>query len=220
MQAVSSARRSDEIANTLSHALGLLLSLAGVPGLIIQAARQGTAWHIVSCSIYGGTLIVLYAASTLYHAVWQVRWKSLLRVADHACIYLLIAGTYTPFTLVMLQGGWGWSLFGLVWGFAAVGIVFKVFFTGRFELVSTIAYVAMGWVALVATYPILTRFPPGCILWLVAGGVSYTLGLPFYVKDHLPFRHALWHLFVLAGSACHYIAVIRYVLPSGAWIDA
>lgn len=218
MVARAAQRSSDELANTLTHALGLVLSLAGLPSLVVMAARRGDAWHVVTCSVYAATLVVLYGASTFYHAARQPRWKDFFRVIDHACIYLLIAGTYTPFTLVMLRGGWGWTLFALVWGFALAGIAFKVFWTGRFEVVSTITYVLLGWIALVATYPIVTRFPPGCILWLLAGGVCYTVGVVFYAFDRLPYMHAAWHLFVLAGSAFHYVAVMRYVLPTEEWV--
>lgn len=172
---------------------------------------------MVSCSIYGATLILLYGASTLYHAVRPTRWKNVLRVVDHACIYLLIAGTYTPFTLVMLRGTWGWTLFGLTWGGVVVGVAFKVFWTGRFEFASTATYILMGWLALVAVYPILTQFPIGCIGWLLAGGLCYTAGVFFFARDRLPYMHAIWHLFVLAGSVCHYVAVTAYVLPSATW---
>ena len=208
---------SEELANTLTHGLGLLLSLVGVPGLIVMAVRYGDAWHIVSCSVYGVALVLLYAASTIYHCVQCPRWKEILRVVDHACIYLLIAGTYTPFTLVTMGGGWGWTLFGLVWGFAVVGICFKLLWTGRFEVISTVTYVLMGWLALIAIYPIVTEFPLGCVLWILAGGSSYTVGVIFYALDEKPYMHAIWHLFVLAGSACHYIAVMEYVLPTGIW---
>ena len=211
-------RTPDELASTLTHALGLLLALAGLPGLVVMACTRGDTWHTVSCSVYAAAVLFLYAASTLYHAVHAPRWKPLLRIIDHVCIYLLIAGTYTPFTLVMMRGGWGWTVFGLVWGFAAVGIVFKVFFTGRFELVSTVTYVLMGWIALVAAQPILERFPAGCIAWLLAGGAFYTIGVIFYALDRRPFMHAAWHLFVLGGSVCHYVAVMIYVLPTDAWV--
>lgn len=208
---------SDELANTLTHGLGLVLSLLGAPGLIVMAARYGDVWHVITCSVYGAALVLLYAASTIYHGVQEPRWKEILRVVDHACIYLLIAGTYTPFTLVTMGGGWGWTLFGLVWGFALLGICFKLLWTGRFEVVSTVTYVLMGWIALVAVYPIVTQFPFGCIVWILAGGISYTVGVIFYALDTRPYMHAIWHLFVLAGSACHYVAVMQYVLPSGTW---
>jgi len=201
----------------LTHAVGLACSLVGIPGLIVMAALHGDAWHVVSSSIYGATLILLYLASTLYHAVRRDSLKSLFRFIDHACIYLLIAGTYTPFTLVTLRGGWGWTLFGLVWGFAALGIGFKVFFTGRYEVFSTVVYVLMGWLAVVAIKPMLEQFPPGCLAWIFAGGLTYTVGVVFYALDRKPYMHAVWHLFVIAGSTCHYVAVMRYVLPTEAW---
>lgn len=212
-----SRRISDETANTLTHALGLVLSLVGLVFLVVRAARYGDPWQIVSCSIYSATVVLLYAASTLYHFVRTPRWKGLLRVADHACIYVLIAGTYTPFTLVLMESGWGWSIFGVVWGLAVVGVAFKVLWTGRFEFLSTATYILMGWVALAATYPILERFPLGCILWLLAGGLCYTGGVLFYARDHKPYMHAVWHLFVMAGSICHYVAIMTYVLPAGVW---
>lgn len=208
----------EERVNVLTHGLGFLLSMAGVPGLVIMAALYGDAWHVVTCSIYGATLVILYAASTLYHFAQKPRFKGAMRVVDHACIYLLIAGTYTPFTLVMMRGSWGWTLFGLVWGLAVVGIFCKVFWTGRFEVVSTVTYVAMGWLALVALKPMLQQFPPGCLLWLLAGGLTYTVGIAFYAMDRKPVMHAIWHLFVLGGSSCHYVAVMRYVLPGGGWV--
>ena len=209
---------TDERWNVLTHGLGLLLSLGAVPALVLAAARHGETWHVVTCAIYGVTLVALYAASTLYHLAERPRARHTLRVADHACIYLLIAGTYTPFTLIMLRGPWGWSLFAAVWALALVGIAFKVFWTGRYERVSTATYVGMGWIALAAARPMLERFPTGCLLWLLAGGLAYTVGVLFYLRDERPFLHAVWHLFVLAGSACHYVAVMRYVLPSGALV--
>ena len=209
---------SNEQANALTHGLGLLLSLAGVPALVVMASHHGDAWHVVSCSIYGASLIVLYAASTIYHLVKNTRWERAFRVADHVCIYLLIAGTYTPFALVMLRGGWGWTIFGLVWGFAVVGICFKVFWTGRFEFASTLAYILMGWTAVVAIKPMLEQFPVGCLLWILAGGLTYTFGVVFYAFDRKPFMHAAWHLAVLCGSVCHYVAVMTYVLPGKAWV--
>jgi len=209
---------SEETANTLTHALGLVLSILGAPSLVLMATRHGDAWHVATCAVYGASLIVLYAASTLYHGARVPQWKQVLRTIDHACIYLLIAGTYTPFTLVTLRGGWGWTLFGLVWGFALAGIGFKLFWAGRFEFLSTAMYVLMGWLALIAVRPILEVFPTGCILWLLAGGLAYTGGVAFYAFDRKPYLHAAWHVFVLAGSACHYFAVMYYVLPTDLWV--
>ncbi len=213
---MSNARLSpEELINCLTHLLGLVLSVIGVTLLVVLAGRFGTAWHVVSCAVYGASLVVVYGASTLYHATRRPRLRRLLRVLDHVCIYLLIAGTYTPFTLVALGGGWGWTLFGLVWGFALLGVFFKIFHTGKFEVISTVAYVLCGWLALVAIKPMLERFPTGCLVWLLVGGVLYTVGVRFYLRDRLPYRHAAWHLFVLGGSACHYVAVVLYVVPTG-----
>lgn len=209
-------RHREETVNALTHGLGLVLSLVGIPGLVVMAARHGDAWHIVSCSVYGASIIALYLASTIYHLSRRDSLRELLRIVDHACIYLLIAGTYTPFTLVTLRGGWGWTLFGLVWGLALVGILCKLFWTGRFEIASTVIYVLMGWLALIAIGPILKQFPAGCLFWVVTGGMVYTVGVLFYVLDRRPYLHTVWHLFVLGGSVCHYVAVMHYVLPSGA----
>ena len=204
----------DELANSVTHAFGLLLSIAAVSVLIVLAVRFGTVWHIVSCSVYGATMVTLYGVSTLYHAVRRGRLKSALRILDHISIYLLIAGTYTPF-LVALGGAWGWTLFGIVWGLALLGVVFKVFHTGKHEFLSTTMYLVMGWLSVVAVNPVLERFPIGCVLWIVAGGLLYTAGVRFYLKDHLPYQHAKWHVAVLAGSTCHYLAVLFYVIPAG-----
>jgi hemolysin III len=208
---------AEERLNTLTHGLGFVLSVPGGGALVWLAARAGDAWHIASCSVYVATLILLYLASTLYHRVQAPRSKHILRVVDHSCIYLLIAGTYTPFTLMTLGGGWGWTLFGLVWGLAVIGIMCKLFWTGRFEAASTGLYVAMGWFVVVAADPILERFPAGLIGWLLAGGAAYTVGVVFYAVDRKPYMHTVWHLCVLAGSACHFIAVARYVVPPAAW---
>lgn len=210
------ARRinQEEFANALTHGLGLVLSLAGLAVLVFFALRSGTAWQIVSCSVYGITLVLLYAASTLYHSLSSSRWKRIFQVIDHSAIYLLIAGTYTPFTLVLLRGGWGWTLFGLVWIFSLAGILLKVFFLGRFPILSTALYLAMGWIVVIAAKPMLQRIPGPGLLWLLAGGLAYTLGVVFFAWRRMPFHHAVWHGFVLAGSVCHYFAVLLYVLPA------
>jgi hemolysin III len=196
-----------ELANTLTHGVGIFLALFGGVGLIVLAAIQRDPWKIVGASVFSVTLVLLYTASTLYHAVRSPVLKVRLKVLDHAAIYLLIAGTYTPFTLVGLRGGWGWSLFGVVWGLAVGGVVFKIFFAGRFRLVSTAIYVAMGWMVLVAIGPMVQRLDPAVIAWLVAGGLAYTLGTFFYHNRRIPYSHAVWHGFVLAGSLCHGVAV-------------
>ncbi len=205
---------AEEFASTVTHGVGLALSLAGLVVLVVLAALKGTAWHIVSCAIYGATLVLLYSASTLYHAVRSPRAKHILRILDHGAIYLLIAGTYTPFTLVTLRGGLGWTLFGLVWALALAGILFKVFHVDRFPIVSTLVYLSMGWLVVIAWKPVLRQVPGGGIALLVAGGLAYTAGILFYASHKLPFNHAIWHLFVLGGSICHYVAVLLYVLPA------
>jgi hemolysin III len=205
---------AEEFASTITHGLGLALSVAGLAVLVVLAALRGTAWHIVTCSIYGATLVMLYAASTLYHGVRSPRAKRILRIIDHAAIYLLIAGTYTPFALVNLRGGLGWTLFGLVWGLAAAGIVLKAFHVDRFPIASTLVYLSMGWLVVVAWKPVVAALPGGGLALLLAGGIAYTAGVIFFAAHKLPFNHAIWHLFVLAGSVCHYVAVLLYVLPA------
>ncbi len=202
----------EELANSLTHGLGLLLAVAALSVLVTFASLNGEPYRIVACSVYGASLVILYLASTLYHAVRAPRAKRMLRIFDHAAIYLLIAGTYTPFTLVSLRGGWGWTLFGLVWGLGMTGVLLKLVFHTRFEVLSTLAYVAMGWVVLVAIKPVAAALPASGIAWLVAGGLAYTLGVIFYAWER-PYHHAIWHLFVLAGSAFHFVAVLRYVVP-------
>ena len=203
----------EEIANAITHGIGLLLSIAGFVVLLVLAALRGTAWHIVACSIYGATLICLYTASTLYHAVISPRVKRALRIFDHSAIYLLIAGTYTPFLVVSLRGPWGWSLFGVIWGLALVGVLFKFWFVERFAILSTAVYIAMGWLVVIAAKPVITHLPLTAIIWLLAGGLAYTGGVIFFAAKRIPYSHAIWHLFVLAGSICHYFAVLSTVIP-------
>jgi hemolysin III len=208
---------SEEIANGVTHGVGLAASVAGAVALVVLTATGGgDVWHVVGSGVYGTALVSLYAASTLYHLSRRPGRKRVLRVLDHCAIYLLIAGTYTPFTLVGLRGGWGWTLFGLVWALAVAGIVFKVFFTGRLDALSTAVYVLMGWLAVVAVKPMVEMLPVGTLLWLLAGGVVYTMGTVFYHNRRVPYSHAVWHVFVIAGSICHYLAVSHHVLPSPA----
>lgn len=197
--------------NVLTHGVGLVAALAGAAALVMLAALRGGAREVVGVSVFATTLVALYAASTLYHAVRSPSLKRRLRVLDHAAIYLLIAGTYTPFTILGLGGGWGWSLFGVTWGLAVVGVGFKGVATGRFPLLSTGIYVAMGWLALVAVVPLVRSLDPATLAWLVAGGVAYTAGVPFYLARRLRHAHAVWHLFVVAGSVCHGVAVATLV---------
>jgi len=202
----------EEIANAVTHGIGLVLSIAGFVVLLVLAILRGTPWHIVACSVYGASLICLYSASTLYHAVVSPRLKRALKVFDHSAIYLLIAGTYTPFLLLNLRGPWGWSIFGVIWGLAVAGILFKLWFVNHVPRLSTAVYVAMGWLVLIAAKPVLAHVSGITLLWLFAGGLFYSIGVVFYAWKRLPYNHAVWHLFVLAGSTCHYFAVLRSVL--------
>ncbi len=202
-------RTGEDVANWLTHAVGAVLAGAAAAALVVMASLRGDAARVVGVSIFGVTLVWLYLASTVYHLARDARRKAWLRKVDHASIYLLIAGTYSPFVLGPLRGGWGWALFGVTWGLAIAGIVFKVFWTGRFPRLSTAVYIAMGWVALVAIVPIAQRLSPATIAWLVAGGLAYTGGVAFYAAHRLPYAHAVWHLFVLLGSACHTVAIAQ-----------
>jgi len=204
----------EEVVNSGTHGLGALLSLLGLGGLLAIASRAEGARPLLSALIYGGSLVLLYSASTFYHAARGPRLKPVLKFLDHAAIYLLIAGTYTPFCLVTLWGPWGWTLLGIVWTLAALGILLKVKYIGRFKVGSVVMYVAMGWLAVVALGQVWQALP-GVGLWLVvAGGLSYTVGIVFYALGRsVRFMHSVWHLFVLAGSICHYFAVLLYALP-------
>ncbi len=205
----------DELANTLTHGVGLLLSVAGLVALAVLTGLRGNVWHIVGCCIYGGSLVVLYGASTAYHGARRPRVKRILRQVDHIAIYFLIAGTYTPFTLVNLRGPVGWTLFGLVWSLAVFGTLFKLTVRNHPEWFSLGIYLAMGWVCVIAAKPILEIAPGGMLALLFAGGMAYTLGTLFYAWDRKPYYHAVWHVFVLAGSALHFCAVMLYVVPLG-----
>ena len=204
---------AEEIANSLTHGVGIALSIAGLAILTAFASVFGSVWHIVSCSIYGATQILLYTASTLYHSIPLPRAKAVFRVLDHSAIFLLIAGTYTPFTLVNLRGPWGWSLFGFIWGLAILGIALQSILIRQKMWVATLPYVGMGWVAVIGIKPLLESVAPGGLVLLVAGGLAYTLGSVFYVWRRVPFHHAIWHGFVLAGSVFHFFAVLLYVIP-------
>jgi hemolysin III len=203
----------EEIANSLTHGVGALLATGGLVWLVVVAALRGDVWHVVACSIYGAAMVLLYTASTLYHAIPAERAKRVLRVIDHTAIYLLIAGTYTPFTLVSLRGPWGWSLFGTVWGLAVTGIVLEIATARRWPAISIALYIAMGWVVVVATRPLIAALPPLGLGLLVAGGLAYTGGIGFYAWKRLPYGHTIWHLFVLAGTVLHFFAVLVSVIP-------
>lgn len=202
----------DEFASALTHGLGAMAALAGGAVLITLAAIHGDGWQLGASIVFGVTLLLLYVASTLYHAIQHPKAKGRLKVFDHCAIYLLIAGTYTPFTLIGLRGPWGWGLFAAIWALAVFGVVFKLFYTGRFRLLSTAVYIAMGWLVIVATRPLLQSLDGWTLGWLLAGGVFYTLGTFFYHRESIRYSHAIWHMFVIAGSVCHYIAVTAQVL--------
>ena len=201
----------EEIANSVSHGLALLAALIGTPFLLVHAARHGDAGFIVGASIFAATMILLYLSSTLYHAISHRKAKRVFRVIDHSAIFLLIAGTYTPFTLGVLHGAWGWTLFGLVWGLAVVGIALKAFNGLGYPRLSTAIYLLMGWLVVIAIDPLLARLPTAGLLWLLAGGLAYSVGVVFFALDsRLRYGHFAWHLFVVAGTACHYFAVFGY----------
>ncbi len=204
----------EEKLNIASHALGFVLSVVALVLLVVHASRYGNAWHIVSFSIFGASLVTLYGASAIYHSVKDPVLRNRLRIVDHATIYILIAGTYTPFTLVTLNGFAGWVIFGVSWGMAAIGIVLKIFFTGKHDLISTLMYVFMGWIIVFAIEPLIHNLSADGLFWLVAGGIAYTVGAVLYSIKKIKFNHAIFHVFVLAGSACHFISVYFYVLPA------
>jgi hemolysin III len=206
---------NEELVSSLIHGLGIVLSIAGLAVLVAVAARVGDARHVASVAVYGTSLILLYTASTLYHGIPSPRAKPVLRVLDHAAIFLLIAGTYTPFTLISLRGAWGWSLFAIVWTLAFAGIALE--FAGvRSRKLMAGLYVGLGWVGLIALKPLVASIAPGGLWLLFGGGVAYTLGVPFYLSKRLPYNHALWHAFVLLGSTLQFFAVLFYVLPQAA----
>lgn len=203
----------EEIAHAITHGLGAFLSVAGLTVLVAQATLYGNIWHITSCAIFGATMVLMYTASSLYHSIPIPSAKKVLRAVDHSMIYFLIAGTYTPFTLVTLHGPWGWSLFGITWGLALIGVVFKIFYTGRFEKLSLGIYLGMGWVAVVAVKPLMAALPVGGLILMLAGGLVYSGGVAFYVWERLRYHHAIWHVFVLGGNVLHFFAVLFYVIP-------
>ena len=204
---------SEERANAVLHGTGAALAAAGLSLLVVRAATHGDAMHVVSATIYGVSMVLLYLASTLYHGISRPRAKAILEVLDHAAVYLLIAGTYTPFVLVTLQGPLGWTLFGVVWVLAAGGIIMQVSFPGRFRTAMTLLYVVMGWLAVLMGRPLLTLLEPAALALLFGGGIFYTTGVYFYYRKRFVYSHAVWHIFVLAGSVCHFVAIFSYVLP-------
>jgi hemolysin III len=200
----------EEVANSVSHGLGLSAAVAAFPVLVMAAQQRGDTAGIVGASVFATTMVLLYLASTLFHALPRCRAKRVFQILDHAAIYLLIAGTYTPFTLGVLRGDWGWTLFGLVWGMAIAGTVLKALGGVRYTTLSTWTYLAMGWLVIVAAKTVWTLVPGWGLFWLIAGGVAYTAGAVFFMAERIRYFHFVWHLFVVAGTACHFIAVLRY----------
>ena len=215
MDDIARARRTgpspgEEIANSVSHGVGVVAAVAASPFLVLDATRRGGALAIVGASVFAGSAVVLYLASTLYHALSNNRAKRVFRIIDHSAIFLLIAGTYTPFALGALRGSVGWTLLGVVWGLAAVGITLKSVAGIRYPWLSTTLYLAMGWLALIAIRPLWVHVPVAGWLWLIAGGLAYTAGIAFYAAERVRYAHFVWHLFVLLGSVCHFFAVLWY----------
>ncbi|SDH75581.1 hemolysin III family protein [Nitrosomonas sp. Nm132] len=203
--------REEEIANSISHGIGLIAALAAAPFLVMHAMKHEDTGFIVGASLFAAAMVLLYLASTLYHALPQGKAKRVFKIVEHSAIFLLIAGTYTPFTLGVLRGAWGWTLLGIVWSFAAIGVALKVFDKMHNPIISISLYLLMGWLILIAIYPLYIRIPASGLLWLVAGGVAYTVGVFFFVTDsRLRYGHFIWHLFVMVGTACHYFAVLWY----------
>lgn len=203
----------EEKMNVISHAFGFALSILGLVLLILRANELGETVHLVSFSIFGASMILLYAASTLYHSATKKNWRYRLNILDHASIYVLIAGSYTPFALVTLEGWVGWTIFGIVWGCALTGIILKLFYIGKYQTLSTIMYVVMGWIIVFAIKPLYDNLSSEGLWWLLAGGISYTIGAVFFSLDKVRFNHAIFHIFVLFGTFCHYLSIYYYVLP-------
>jgi hemolysin III len=198
----------EELAHAITHGVGVVMGIAVLLVLLVFSSQRKSAWEVVSCAVYGTTFILLFLGSTLYHAAQNPRTRRMLKIVDHSAIYLLIAGTYTPFALVPLRGGLGWTIFGAIWGCALLGIAFKVFFTGRFKAVSLISYLFMGWFCVIAVKPLYRELNTAGFVFLAVGGLCYTVGAIFYAWKALPWSHTIWHLFVLAGSVCHFFSIL------------
>ncbi|MCK4508702.1 MAG: hemolysin III family protein [Desulfuromonadales bacterium] len=203
----------EELANRLTHCVAAILSLIGLVVLVVAASRTGDPYRIVSSAIFCGALSLFYLISTLYHTIRSPKARYVFRVLDHAGIFLVIAASYTPFTLVSLRGGSGWTIFGVVWGLAITGAIFKSFMTHRLAFLAPVFYIGLGWLIVIDLEGLLTMVPARGVLWLVAGGLCYTVGILFYAINRIPHNHAIWHVFVIAGSFCHYLAVLWYVVP-------
>ncbi|MCK4508645.1 MAG: hemolysin III family protein [Desulfuromonadales bacterium] len=203
----------EELANRLTHSAAALLSMVGFVILVVTASHTGDPYRIASSVVFCGSLSIFYVISSVYHTVRNPKTRYVFRVLDHAGIYLVIAGSYTPFTLISLREGSGWTIFGLVWGLAVAGVIFKSFMTHRLAFIAPVFYIALGWMIVVDLEGLLTMVPLKGVLWLLAGGLCYTVGIVFYAIDRIPYNHAIWHIFVIAGSLCHYLSVLWYVVP-------
>lgn len=206
-------RKREEFYNVVTHGTGAVLSVIGLILLLVFSAINGTAVHIVASAVFGVSMVLLYAASTFYHAAWKLKWKRILQRADHLCIYLLIAGSYTPIALLGLKGAWGWTIFGLVWAFAIAGFIFKFSPLRKSEKISLTLYALMGWLIIIAIKPLIENMATGALLYLIGGGLCYTFGIYFYAKEKIPYNHTIWHLFVLGGSTLHFLGVFLYLIP-------
>lgn len=211
---ISNQTKHEEIVNAITHSMGIVLGIAALAILVVFASMKGDPWKVVSFSIYGSSIVILYSSSTMYHSIKNIRLKKFFQIIDHSSIFILIAGTYTPFLLVNMRGGWGWSIFGIIWGLAIAGIIIKSIMGTGGDALSAVIYLIMGWLIVVAFHKILVVVPFKGIVWLVIGGLCYSLGTIFFLLDKkLPFNHAIWHLFVLAGSITHFFSILFYVLP-------
>ena len=204
----------EEIMNGVTHGIGAALSVAGLTVLVVLAVLYGNVTQVMSFSIYGASLVTLYVASTLYHSFQHPKVKRVFRIIDHASIFLLIAGTYTPFLLLGVQGAWGWTFLILIWGLAILGVSFKALFINRLQKLSVLMYILMGWLGVLVIRTLLVNIPVGGLVWLAMGGAAYTIGVIFYALKKVPYMHGVWHLFVLLGSVCHYLAVLLYLAPA------
>ncbi len=205
--------KQEEIANAITHGIGAMLAMAALVFLILFASKYGDGWYVVSYTIYGVCMFIMYLESTLYHSITNKKFKKLFRIFDHCSIYLLIAGTYTPFTLTVLRGKIGWIMFSVIWILAIIGIVMKIFWIGKYELLSTGVYIFMGWIIVLAIKSLIVLVPYNGIILLVAGGILYTIGAFLYIFNKIPYNHAIWHIFVIGGSACHFFCILFYLLP-------
>jgi hemolysin III len=206
-------RKSEEFWNTLTHGMGAVLSIAALTAMVVYSAIKGTTLQLAASVVFGISLILLYTASTVYHAAYKLRWKRIMQRIDHLCIYILIAGTYTPVALLGLKGLWGWGIFGLIWAFAIAGFIFKFSPLRKNEKISLTLYALMGWLIIVAIKPLIENLAPGMLWYLAGGGLCYTFGIYFYAKEKIPYNHAIWHMFVLAGSALHFTGIFLYLIP-------